>query len=212
MAGAQLDHDEQLMWGILSRLEGLALTRYEQVAPQLATPAKRAVVSTLKQGAPDDSVLDASPLGKPMHDLVEAASGTTETDALIVQGFLLERLGQIIYKTLSSHASVSAATRALATAGWSACVSVIGLATERLRSVAGEGEALFQVFSTVSDGVLRRLDGLGEGVDQLFGKRFGLTFSEVLGDFTAELLPACVELGMSRRKLVCHLAGVFMGQ
>jgi hypothetical protein len=33
-----------------------------------------------------------------------------------------------------------------------------------------------------------------------------------LGDFTAELLPACVDLGISRRKLVCHLAGVFMGQ
>ena len=54
--------------------------------------------------------------------------------------------------------------------------------------------------------------GLSSAVDELFGKRFGLTFAELLGDFTAELLPACVELGMNRRKLVCHLAGVFMGQ
>jgi len=38
-----------------------------------------------------------------------------------------------------------------------------------------------------------------------------LTFSELLGEFTAELLPACVALGVNRRKLVCHLAGVFMG-
>ena len=38
-----------------------------------------------------------------------------------------------------------------------------------------------------------------------------ILFSELIGEFTAELLPACVSLGMNRRKLICHLAGVFMG-
>ena len=46
----------------------------------------------------------------------------------------------------------------------------------------------------------------------MFGERFGLTFSELLGEFTSELLPACVDLGMNRRMLICRLAGVFMGQ
>jgi hypothetical protein len=125
---------------------------------------------------------------------------------------LLERLGQIIYKVLGSHQAVSSSTRSLAASGWSACSTVIGLASQRLRTIVGEGDVLFDVFSTVSESVLRRLDSLGTCVDELFGKRFGLTFAEVLGDFTAELLPACVELGMNRRKLICHLAGAFMGQ
>jgi hypothetical protein len=211
MAGEQLDREEQLIWRILAKLETLALQKYEKAAPQLAIPAKKEIVQTLQRGAPDDRALDASPLARPVNDLLDAASVPDEADTLIVQGFLLERLGQIIYKALSTQAAVSASTRSVGVAGLNACASVIGLATERLRKVVGEGEVLFEVFSTASDGVLRRLDGLGEGVDQLFGQRFGLTFSEVLGDFTAELLPACVELGMNRRKLVCHLAGVFMG-
>jgi hypothetical protein len=130
---------------------------------------------------------------------------------LIVQGFVLERLGQIIYKLLSTHAAVSQNTRALAANGWKACSSVIELATQQISRQIGEGDRLFQALCDSADGVLKGLDGLGEGVDRMFGARFGLTFSEVLGEFTAELLPACVALGVNRRKLVCHLAGVFMG-
>ena len=102
-------------------------------------------------------------------------------------------------------------TRALASAGWSACTSVITLATQQIGRQLGDGERVFQAFCGAADGVLKRLDSLGEGVDHLFGQRFGLTFSELLGELTAELLPACVALGVNRRKLVCHLAGVFMG-
>jgi hypothetical protein len=212
MDSAILDKDEQLMWGVLARLESLALAKYRKDVPELATPEKEAVVRTLQQGAPDNGPVDSSPLGPPIHDLLEAASMPGQADTLIVQGLLLERLGQIIYKVLGSHQTVSSATRSLATSGWSACTTVIGLATQRLRTIVGEGDVLFDVFSTVSESVLGRLDSLGTCVDELFGKRFGLTFAEVLGDFTAELLPACVELGMNRRKLICHLAGAFMGQ
>ena len=69
------------------------------------------------------------------------------------------------------------------------------MATQQIKLQIGEGERLFTVFCQAADGVLKRLDGLGDGVDRLFGPRFGLTFSEVLGDFTAELLPACVAAG-----------------
>jgi hypothetical protein len=212
MDSAILDKDEQLMWGVLSRLESLALAKYRKDVPELATPEKEAVVRTLQEGAPDNGPVDSSPLGLPIHELLEAASRPGLADTLIVQGLLLERLGQIIYKVLGSHQAVSSSTRSLAASGWSACSTVIGLASQRLRTIVGEGDVLFDVFSTVSESVLRRLDSLGTCVDELFGKRFGLTFAEVLGDFTAELLPACVELGMNRRKLICHLAGAFMGQ
>ncbi len=211
-AAAVLDKEEQLVWGVLARLEKLALSKYTQEVPELAIPEKKEVVRALSEGVPDDGPVDASPLGQPIRELLEAAATPGQAGTLIVQGMLLERLGQIIYKMLGSQQTVSAATHSLAGKGWSACTDVIKLATERVRALVGEGEPLFQTFSDVSDSVLRKLDSLGTGVDELFGKRFGLTFSEVLGNFTAELLPACVELGMNRRKLICHLAGVFMGQ
>jgi hypothetical protein len=205
------DHDELLLWRILGKIEALALRKYESVLPQLAIPEKKAVVSQLLEAAPDDAVLDGSPLADPVRELLAAADRTGPADTLIVQGFVLERLGQIIYKVLSNHAAVSQPTRALAAHGWKASSSVIDLATQQISRQIGEGELLFQALCEAADGVLRRLDGLGEGVDRIFGARFGLTFSEVLGEFTAELLPACVALGVNRRKLVCHLAGVFMG-
>ncbi len=205
------DRDELLMWRILGKLEALALRKYESVLPLLATPAKKAVVDQLLETAPDDAALAASPLGQPIQELLQAADGADSTATLIVQGMVLERLGQIIYKALSAQQTVSDATRALAASGWDACAAVIELATQQIKQQVGEGERLFDAFCQAADGVLKRLDGLGDGVDSLFGQRFGLTFSEVLGEFTAELLPACVALGISRRKLVCHLAGVFMG-
>jgi len=205
------DHDELLLWRILGKLEALALHKYESLLPQLATPEKKAVVSQLLEAAPDDTELEASALREPVRELLAAADSPVPTDALIVQGFILERLGQIIYKLLSTHAGVSPTTQSLAQRGWQACTSVIDLATQQISRQVGEGDRLFQALCGAADGVLRRLDGLGEGVDHIFGARFGLTFSEVLGEFTAELLPACVALGVNRRKLVCHLAGVFMG-
>jgi hypothetical protein len=207
-----LDRDEQLMWGVLERLETLALSKYRKDVPELAIPEKQVVVRTLQGNVPDAGPVDASPIGAPIRELLEAAATPGEADTLIIQGLLLERLGQIIYKILGNHQTVSAATKSLASSGWQACTKVIGLATQKVRTVVGEGDALFDVFSSVSEAVLRKLDTLGTSVDEQFGKRFGLTFAEVLGDFTAELLPACVELGMNRRKLICHLAGAFMGQ
>lgn len=203
--------DELLIWRILGKLESLALRRYESAVPQLATPEKRELVNRLLAKAPDDAALDATPLGAPVRELISAADSGDQTGTLIVQGFILERLGQVIYKILSAHQAASQATRELATAGSAVCSHVIGQATHLLREQIGGGEPLQDLFFSTADGVLRRLDGLGEGVDRHFGQRFGLTFSELLGEFTADLLPACMDLGMSRRKLVCRLAGVFMG-
>lgn len=207
----KLNADELLIWRILGKLESLALRKYEHAVPELATPAKRELVTTLLSQAPDDAALKATVLGPPLDDLLTAADGTEKEQTLIVQGFVLERLGQVIYKILSAHQAASRATRDLAVAGSDACSAVIGHATQLIRSQVGSGERLYEVFFSVSDKVLRKLDALGDGVDRLFGKRFGLTFSELLGEFTSELLPACIDLGMSRRKIVCRLAGVFMG-
>ena len=63
-----------------------------------------------------DAALAASPLGQPIQELLQAADGADSTATLIVQGMVLERLGQIIYKALSAQQTVSDATRALAVA------------------------------------------------------------------------------------------------
>ena len=96
------DQDELLMWRILGKLEALALRKYESWVPHLATPQKKEVASQLLAAAPDDVALAASPLGQPIQDLLDAAGATDQTSTLIVQGFVLERLGQIIYKALSA--------------------------------------------------------------------------------------------------------------
>lgn len=204
------DRDELLIWRLMGRLEALALRKYESLVPQLATPEKKRVVEKL-QGDVETAELPETPLDGSVEELLAAADRPDRDDTLIVQGFVLERLGQVIYRVLSSHPAVSAATKDLAARGNAACSAVIDRANDLIRHGIGAGEAVYDRFCTSTDAVLRRLDGLGTGVDEMFGQRFGLTFSELIGEFTAELLPACVNLGMNRRKLVCHLAGVFMG-
>ena len=75
----------------------------------------------------------------------------------------------------------------------------------------GIGEQLFQTFATVSRPVIMHLDALGERMDSHFNERFGVTFADLMGEFVAELVPICVELGVERRKIVGHLTGVLMG-
>jgi hypothetical protein len=204
------DRDERLIWRMLGRLETLALRKYESIIPLLATPGKKAMVHVLA-AVPDGGDAESTPLDEPVDELLSAASSNDRTYTLFVQGFVLERLGQVIYKKLAEHPAVSNSTRAAAEMGGAACTAIIGRATDLIRQAVGDGEAVFERFCIAADSVLRRLDGLGTGVDTLFGCRFGLTFTELIGEFTAELLPACTDLGMNRRKLVCHLAGVFMG-
>src|SRR5713226_5635158 len=155
-----LDKDELLMWRILGKLESLALRQYESWFPHLATAEKKEVVNQLLSAAPDDVALEASPLGQPVRELLDAATTPDQTSALIVQGFVLERLGQIIYKALSAHQRVSDATRSVASAGWDACSTVIEMATQQIRKQIGEGDSVFVAFCAAADGVLRRLDGL----------------------------------------------------
>src|SRR5260221_3309821 len=99
------------MWRILGKLESLALRKYESWLPHLATPQKKEVASQLLTAAPDDAALAASPLGQPIQELLAAPASHDSTSTLIVQAFVLERVGQIIYKPLSAHDRPSDPTR-----------------------------------------------------------------------------------------------------
>lgn len=202
---------EDLFWAILRRFEGAALAQYGACLPDLATPAKRAYVERLQQRAPSDSQLDASDLAGPVRELLSTAENKDAITTLIVQGLFLEHLGRAIYRLASEQPSMSAESRTLAVDGVAASDAVVARTTELLAQRFPSGDELFNRFVEASRDLVVRLDTLGEGVDQTFGEKFQLHFRDIMGDFTADLLPACVALGMTRRKVVSHLTGALMG-
>src|SRR5690242_5255557 len=88
------DPEEHLFWTLMRRFEALALERYATHAPALATAAKRAHVERLRTLAPDDAPLRSSALAVPMDVVFATAQSADETAALVVQGLVLEHLGQ----------------------------------------------------------------------------------------------------------------------
>ena len=211
---AQPDADELLLWALMTRFERLALDRYAALSPALAEAgdgAKRAWVARLDALPTDPAALAASPLAPPVDALLARAQSTDETALLLVQGLVLEHLGQAIYRIAQGTDRASAATRALASEGLAASRHVTAAAGRRTADVVGSGEDLYRTFTDRTHDVLGTLDALADPVDAVFGERFGLRFADVMGEFVADLIAAGTALGMQRRKIVAHLAGACMG-
>lgn len=204
------DADELLLWALMARFERLALDRYAALVPALATDDKRRFVARLDALPQDEAALDVSPLARPTSDLLGRAERGDETSVLLVQGLVLEH-GQAIYRLAKGTDRASVASRALASDGLAASVTVTTLAVPRIRDTIGSGDALYQTFVDRTHDVVAALDALAEPVDQVFGDRFGLRFADVMGEFVADLVAAGIALGMQRRKLVAHLASACMG-
>ena len=206
-----VDGTESLFWALMHKFERLALERYTAHTPTLATDAKRRFVASLHALATDETPLAASVLAAPVEELLARARSTDAVSVLIVQGLVLEHLGQAIYRVATDTPKASPALRALAAAGHAASLSVTTAASAEIAARVGTHERLYAVFADTSDDVLAALDALAEPVDEVFGERFGLRFADVMGEFTAGLVTACTALGMQRRKIVAHLAGACMG-
>jgi hypothetical protein len=146
-----------------------------------------------------------------MQDL-EASAGRRGDDVsvLVVQGLVLEPLRRAVYARLEQASGVSAHCRTLAAqlgrVSEAAASTVPGLFAGRVAA-----PSRFTCFVEASNEVLHRLDALGEGVDRVFGDRFQLRFSDVVGEYVSDLVPTCTRLGMERRKVLAHLAGALMG-
>lgn len=205
-----LDQAERLVWRVLSELEGLALRSYRRHELALPLAGKQSVVDQLAQGAGDRHDLEKSVLAGPVDRLLEAAKDRDATSTLLIQGLLLERLGQLIYAVLAESPSATNVTREMATKGKAAAEDILEQVPAIIKDTLGVGDALFQQFCTRTRDVFAQLDTLGDGVDEVFGERFGIHYADLMGDFIAELLPTLVDLGMKRRKVVCHLAGALM--
>ena len=208
------DADELLLWALMVRFERLALDRYAALSPALADAgdgAKRAWVARLDALPTDGAALAASPLAPPVDALLARAQSTDETAVLLVQGLVLEHLGQAIYRVAQATERAGEATRALAGEGLAASRAVTSAAASRTRAVVGSGEDLYRTFTERTHDVLAALDALADPVDAVFGARFGLRFADVMAEFVADLVGAGTALGMQRRKIVAHLAGACMG-
>lgn len=202
---------EDVFWQIMRGFEVLALRQYERHVPPIATAAKRALVGRLVERAPDDTALEASELAAPVRALLAGAAGADDLHTLIVQGLVLEHLGEAIYAAVDHNGNVTQSTRALATLARTASRSVAERVPALLSARCSDGERVFAAFAEASHDVLLGLDPVGEGVDRVFGEPFALHFKDIAGDFVARLIPVCTTLGMTRRKVVSHLAGSFMG-
>jgi hypothetical protein len=206
------DPGERLFWTLMRKFETLAVDRYAVHAPALLSESKRRFVAQLAAAGVDEARLAESPLASPVGALLARAQSPDEPTTLVVQGLVLEHLGQAIYRIVhGTSRTVSDASRHLARDGMAASEAVTAAAATRLPACVGSGDALYAAFVGASHDVLGSLDGLADPVDRVFGERFGLGFADVMGEFTADLIGACTTLGMQRRKVVAHLAGAAMG-
>jgi len=211
-AGGTWDADEVLLWTIMRMFEVQASAQYHAYTPALAPP-KTGVGPALISIAGDDGLLEQSILGPPMKELLgSAGDAQAEVAVLVVQGLVLERVRQIVYDTLARLDDLSERSRSIAQGLAQVSAQVIGQTTPLFASAcAASAQKPFSLFAEASDDVLHKLDAVGEGVDEIFGARFGLRFPDIIGDFVAGLVPVCVKFGMERRNVMAHLAGALMG-
>jgi len=206
------DADEVLLWTIMRMFEVQASAQYQAFSPELAA-VKAAAEPALLGIAGDDGRLQRSILASPMRALMSSASDAGRDGAvLVIQGLVLERVRKIVYATLVELGTMSERSKSAARALGRVSTEIVGRTPSLFAAAcARTGQAPFALFTEASDDVLHKLDAVGEGVDELFGTRFGLRFPDIIGDFVAALVPVCVKLGMDRRNVMAHLAGALMG-
>ncbi len=207
----QLTESETLLWTILRSFEALALQQYEKNVPSLATSQKKELIDLLVSQVPTNAALDPTSLAKPVNNLLAAATNNSAVDTLIIQGLLLEVLGQTIYENIKESDKFTADTHNLGTVGLSARKSIKEETHKLISDKIGSGDQVYQVFVNISRPVIMALDALGESLDQHFSEKFDISFSDLMGEFVAELVSTSMELGMERRKVVSYLTSTLMG-
>lgn len=202
---------EGLFWEIMRRFEDVALQQYRRHVPPLATAAKIDLIERLAGVAPGRAVLDQSDLAAPLGRLLSVAAKDDADATLVVQGLVLEQLGQAIYAAVSANPNVSTEGRDLAALAGQASASVTQQVPGLLTASIADADGRFAVFTEASHDLLMELDGLGDGIDRTFGAAFDLRFRDIAGELVARAVPVCTSLGMQRRQVVSHLAGALMG-
>jgi hypothetical protein len=202
---------EKLLWSVLRRFETATMARYFEHVPQLALPLKTQLIERLQERAASDENLNASALAGPIETVLVAAQSENAEETLFTQGLLLEVLGSAIYRAAANSNVLPVSSRELARLGRRACQESVDEAVRIIAGRIGEGDSAFEAFCAATDDVLAAVDALAEPVDSTFAEPFGVTYGDVLGECTADLMCACQSLGMPRRKVAGHLASASMG-
>ena len=203
--------EERLLLAVVVRFESEGLANYRSHAPNLETEPKRRLIADLGALAAGADELAGSALAAPVAALLAAAESSDTTETLCVQGMVLETLGHTIYAAAAGADGVSQQAGQLARRAMPLCREVTGLAVAAFGAEIKESDSRFAEFSGATHDVLAALDAMAEPVDAVFGERFDIRFSELVGDFTADLVSVCGDLEMPRRKILAHLAGASMG-
>jgi len=210
-ATLQLNESETLLWTILRSFETLALQQYEKNISSLATTQKKELINLLVLQVPTNTALESTSLNQPVNDLLAVAANDSELDSLIIQGLLLEVLGQTIYQNIKENDNFTVYTHNLGAVGLKARESIKENTHKLIVEKIGSGDQIYQAFVNISRPVIKSLDALGESLDQHFSEKFDISFSDLMGEFVAELVSTSIELGMERRKVVAYLTSTLMG-
>ena len=206
-----MDEQERKLWTVFAEVERLAAKQYELWAPELLVEPKKQLVEQLNAIVPHDEALANTSLQQPLRQLLAEAEGTSRLQTLFIQGLLLERLGQTTYQRMLDEQTLSEVSIPLAELGVSSSETVLDIAPPLIEKELPEGSDPYNEFVNATRGVLNTFDAVGEAVDDELSERFKIDFADLVGDFTAELIPTCCDLGMNRREVVIHLTGAFMG-
>jgi len=206
---------ERLLLTILRSFEALAADQYHRTIGVLLGDEKHHLLEQLDAQVPTDEALETTDLAPPVKHLLTLLRSQDKIQVLIVQGLILELLGQTIYKTVSESAASSPAMRRLCDQGLHANAETRRHVVEALRQEFPQrdnppGADLLDALIARSGPVLDQLNTLGEGLDQHFGEAFGIHFADLMAEFASELLVVCTGLGADRRRLVGFLTRIMM--
>ncbi|MEL7028610.1 MAG: hypothetical protein AAGL49_05225 [Pseudomonadota bacterium] len=199
-----------LLWRVLLQFEALAERQYTAYAPDLAGQSKRDLIEALTTRAAPARLLETTQLRDPVSQLLARAAGDDKVATLMTQGLVLEQLGAAIYLTARRSDLLSEQDHALAGAGYDAALEVNRRAMDAVGRLGRDGEELVADFDRATGDVISRLADLGDAVDAEFAS-LDISFADLLGEFSAELIDQCIDLGMPRRRLVVALTNRLMG-
>lgn len=198
-------------WNLMGCFERQAIAQYRARVNDLPLLAKEACLRELHALATPSQALPKGALGDTMGALLDATDALEgRATILAAQGLVLEQVRRSVYAAVSESPAAGPPTRELALAASIASAEVSSrCAALFAREVVPE--ARFTCLVEASDALLRHIDALGEEIDATFGDIYAVRFSQVVGDFVAELVTSCTSLGMERRKVLGHLSGALMG-
>lgn len=197
---------ERTFWSMMKQLEELAVTQYKKYVPELDASKKVKFLNQIQT----QQISSSNELSTAVLHLVQAATKSSKQDALLLQGFSLELLGQAIYKAIQNTSSLNPLSHQFAEQGNAASHEILNQVLSILKKENLVGDLLFKAFVSATQDVFGELDAMASLIDETFASQSTVKFDDVLADAVTELLKHGTELGMDRKKLLRQLTSSLM--